>query len=333
MTKHMRGAVALLRARGTSMFTDAESTALFRSVKNQMLIEAIQLRRPLEAFPGPRGWLSDFAEYDVSPQALLSEYTLEITGTLHRSSSLFSREVPSDTQTAIEINSLLEAVLAMQQKLVQWEADIPLEWYPKTAAISSQPLPGHGVEELEVWPGPLHAYSSADVSALRNHARVLQILCGDMINAARAWLNPREYYDDVDFQITRNKVQCLVDSICFSVPFHQWGHDLGECVRPLGQDKLSEFSYCLNCRGSILIYSQAAVSVALYSSCGRSRLLTALMAFLKLSVVGCADDCWPWRRSTVSNMLKSCLKGAIRLAFSYIRKLKETTTRQAARHR
>lgn len=233
----MKGAVALLKARGAGMFNDKDSVAVFRGVRSQMLTEAMLARKAVEAFPGPRGWLSDYAEDDYSPEALLTTYSLEITSILQRALPLLACDRTPKTSTAV--SALLNDAISMQQRLQQWESDIPIEWYPRTAAISTKALPESGLEDVRLWPGPLHAYPSAEISKMRNVARGIQILCGDMANGARAWLNPEDYTADIEFQLTRNKVQALVNSICYSVPFHVRGFDLGDCVRHPAQDKIS----------------------------------------------------------------------------------------------
>lgn len=234
--RHMRGAIALLRLRGEDCFRDEDFVAVFRGVRTQMLIEALQAREALESFPGGKGWMGDFAGDDLSPEALITGYEVEMTSILHRAQQVLSMP-PSSQAIADEVSILLQQTTSMEQRLDHWATLIPESWYAKTAIVATDPLPEGGLEDLEVWPGPLHAYPSAQVSMARNHARALQILCGDVVNGARAWLNPAGCFQYLQYRLTRNKVQALVDEICYSVPFHQWGHDLVDCLRPNGQDK------------------------------------------------------------------------------------------------
>ena len=232
--KHIDGAVAIVKARGVKQFEDRQSLSLFRAVRTQMLTNAIQQRKPIDDFPGPKGWLSDIQDDQLEAFNLI-EFSITLPNLLSRSKDTLSREY--SPETSIEVQSLLDEAQNIQNALLSWETQIPEEWAYRSVAHVSLSVDPTKVEETEAWPGPMHMYNDLHISSIRNNIRVSQMLCSSVLIDALKWLHPESYLDDERYCSARNRLQDLVDEICYSVPFHLWGQDLGEKVRPDGQNR------------------------------------------------------------------------------------------------
>ena len=239
-SKHVDGAVALVKARGVTQFGDPSSLLLFRTVRTLMLTNAVQQRKALVEFPGPKGWLSDL-EGDQSESFHIIEYSVALPNVLSAASTLLGQA--KDVDSAARVESLLQQALEIERALLNWQRNMPAEWAYKTAATAIFAVEPDSVDEMEVWPGPLHTYADVNASSIRNNARVSQILCSAVVLDALKWLDPEGYMRDDKYRVTKGRVQGLVDDICYSVPFHLWGQDLGEKVRPDGQLKSGRLNY------------------------------------------------------------------------------------------
>lgn len=238
-TRHIDGAVAIVRARGTTQFNDQQSLALFRAVRTQMLTNAIQQRKALPDFPGINGWMGD-TDGEQTAVSILIEKSIKLPGLLAKSKPLLSSE--KTAQTTAEITMMLQEAYEVQQALSKWELQIPPQWGYRSIsnhiANQSTIVDFEQIEELEVWPGPtMHVYKDVHIACIRNNNRVSQILCSSVVIDALKWLtpDPAQYMLDERYTTARIRLQSLVDDICYSVPFHLYGPDVIENARPIGR--------------------------------------------------------------------------------------------------
>lgn len=232
--KHIDGAVAIAKVRGVKQFEHPQSLLLFRAVRTQMLTNAVQQQKAIEDFPGPKGWLSDM-ESDQSAAFNLMEFSISLPNLLSKAQVLLARG--KSTENSAEVEALLEEAQEAQHALRNWEVYMPVEWAHRSVARFSGLIDPEKVEQAEVWPGPMHKYKDVHVSSIRNNSRVNEMLCSYVVIDALKWLHPEDHTHDERYCWAKNRVQTLVDEICYSVPFHLWGQDLGKKVRPDGQDQ------------------------------------------------------------------------------------------------
>lgn len=220
-TKHIDGAVAIVKERGVKQFESPRSLSLFRAVRAQMLANAVQQHKAIDDFPGPNGWLSDLSDHQLdssqSPERSIESFKFTSNGKV-----LFEREKTAESKE--EITRLLEQASTTQQALRDWEPYMPQKWAHRSTAYAPHTTHEGPIEEAEAWPGPIHIYEDVNVSSLRNNNRVNQMLCSSFIMEALKWLDGTRYTNDPRYHTAKYRVQTLVDDVCYSVPFHLLDH-------------------------------------------------------------------------------------------------------------
>jgi hypothetical protein len=218
-SKHIKGAVSIVRSRGPAQFDDTESLLLFRSTRTQMLANAIMRGEDIEKFPGPDGWLGD--QKDGNTKRLI-EHSIHLPGVLADAKDLLIR--PQCLHTIAKVNELLDKAYNLQRKLFDWELNMPPEFAYKTAEHSASTSEDSSESEIirsDVWrPGSVHIYESVQGASIRNNNRVSQLLCSSVVIDSLKWLDPAGYMEDRRYKATAYRVRYLVDDITASVPFH-----------------------------------------------------------------------------------------------------------------
>lgn len=223
--KHVEGAIAIVKARGVKQFDNPQSLSLFRSVRAQMLANAVQQHKPVDDFPGPKGWLSDLPDIETDAAKLL-ECSIALPGFV--SNAKYSLQQHRTAASTKDIEKLLNQGLSFQQTLRKWELYMPSKWtYQSTPGVTCT-VDQETVDDMEAWPGPMHTYEDINIASIRNNNRVNQMLCSSIVMNALRWLDPTTYVNDERYTTAKNRVQGLVDDVCYSVPFHFWGQVLGD---------------------------------------------------------------------------------------------------------
>ena len=218
-SKHIQGAVSIVKSRGINQFDDPQSLLLFRSTRTQMLIDAISRGEALEKFPGPNGWLSDQKDGENSG---LIEHTIRLPGVLADAKKLL---VLSQTSESIaKVNELLRDAYTLQHEIFSWELNMPSHFAYKTMEYSTPNNDSGSESEIvhsEVWrPGPVHIYRDVQIASIRNNNRVSQLLCSSIVIDSLKWLDPEDYMEDRRYKAAAYRVRYLVDDIAAIVPFH-----------------------------------------------------------------------------------------------------------------
>ena len=232
-TQHIEGAVAMVKARGVKQFESAQSIALFRAVRIQMLTLAVQQKKPIDDFPGPRGWLSDIEKSKASSFDLI-EPSIQLPSILSKAKDITYLEYTPETTDNVTI--LLQEACKVQQSLTDLELYMPLNWGYQSVANVGETFNSKDIEQIEVWPGPIHIYKDVRTASIRNYFRISQMLCSSVVMDTLKWLHPKKYMADDRYANARNQTQAAVDDICYSVPFHL-------CERPVNEKgRANDFS-------------------------------------------------------------------------------------------
>ncbi|TKA79206.1 hypothetical protein B0A49_03191 [Cryomyces minteri] len=229
--RHIEGAIALVKSRGTEQFNNPQSLSLFRAVRTQMLTSCIQRSAPVEDFPGAQGWMSD---KDLTPNAAnrLTAASMKVPDI--RALAKKALALPKTPSNESEVLALMQASEDADTDLRRWEETLPGLWdYLTVAVVTSVP---EDLENSETWSGPIHIYEDMHIASVRNNQRVSRIFCQSIIMGCLAWLSPGKYRTDERLEAARYTVQNMVDNICASVPFHL-GFDLRDRLLQTGQDE------------------------------------------------------------------------------------------------
>lgn len=182
--RHIEGAITIVKARGPKQFRDSKSLVLFRAVRTQMLICAIQQRRAVPEFSG--NWIADL-EGDDSAATLLIRSLIRLPGLLVKAKSvLYTERTPEMT---LAITALLQEAEEIQRDLVDWETQHPDRWKPSSVANSPIHEEVAMVEELNTWLRAVHLHRDVYAACMRNNERVNQMLCSSVVGDALKWLN------------------------------------------------------------------------------------------------------------------------------------------------
>ena len=231
-TRHIEGAIAITKARGVEQFNSPQSLLLFRTARTQMLASALQQRKGIGSFPGPRGWLSDLEECAPGAYYLL-EQSVTLPDILSRAKMLLASERPP----AAALTRLLLEISGARQALGSWELNLPPEWCHKSVANLDGQLDSEHVEDAEAWPGPMLTYTDVHMASIRNTNRISQMSCASTIIEILRKLDSARYRQHELFSQAKNQILALVDAVCASVPFHLWGQDLREKTGPTSQSQ------------------------------------------------------------------------------------------------
>lgn len=216
-TKHIEGAVAIVRARGIQQFENPRSLQLFRVVRTQMLANALHQWKSIQEFPGPKGWLSDMEDNDSLAFSIL-DGSVDMPNLLSRACSLLSQSEGPELRARVE--ALLGDAIDAQNSFSTREDYVPGVWARTSFETDTGATGTRKNEDADTWSGSTQLYQDLNITTIRNNIRVNQILCSSIVIDALKWLDPEGYTKDGRYETARSRIQRLVDDICCSVPYH-----------------------------------------------------------------------------------------------------------------
>lgn len=221
-SRHIDGAVAIVRARGEAQFDSPQSLSLFRAVRTQMLLLSMQTQRPVPSLSSARGWMSDMREENGEVPFSFLTMALEVTSLLSRLKKLLT--VSKSLRKTREVECLLAQAQELQYKRIEWDYHLPKEWSYQSTAVMTGVVNEESAEVVEAWPGPIHSYRDAHIASTLNNHRICSISCAGIVKDAIKLLRPNTYLDDPEYRFAKSQIQCLVDDVCSSVPYQLSGH-------------------------------------------------------------------------------------------------------------
>ncbi|KAJ4303220.1 hypothetical protein N0V90_002113 [Kalmusia sp. IMI 367209] len=229
---HVDGAVALTKLRGAEQFEDPMSHDVFRAVRTMMITSCVQRSKPVDSFPGTKGWIAN----DISEENAANRLTLiciDLPNIRSRANAL--------TKTAYHVSheseafKVLEFAQLVDENLQQWYLTLPLEWRYRTIGIVNEPVDDPATAES--WTGEQHVYHDVSLASVVNDYRICRIFCQRVIMACVAWLavNPKHNLT-ADYERAVFNIQQMVDEISACVPFHM-NYDMQPVAKELGQER------------------------------------------------------------------------------------------------
>ncbi|KAH7080762.1 hypothetical protein FB567DRAFT_531691 [Paraphoma chrysanthemicola] len=232
---HVDGAVTLTKLRGTDQFNDEMSHAIFRAVRTMMITSCVQRSKPIEDFPGTKGWIGngDFSDENVANRLTL--ICIDLPSLRARANLLTT--TPYDPDQEAEAKQILEFAQMVDGNLAGWYTTLPPEWRHTTIGVVSI-IPA--VEDLAVtekWPGEQHIYNDVPLASIVNDYRVCRIFCRRVIMACINWLGIGGHVDeDGEYDKSVFVIQQMVDDVSACVPFHL-DYELQVVAKEMGQEQ------------------------------------------------------------------------------------------------
>jgi hypothetical protein len=216
-TRHVSGAVALVKMRGRKQLADEESRRLFRAVRSQMLKGCLENNTTVEDFPDIEGWSCDRHSGDINGANRLTILSLELPRLRCRAKELIS--MPKNDDVVQEMLSIIEEARQLDRSLATLFQTLPDVWAGKAVAIIIEDSPD--ITKAEFWPGPQVVYEDLNVAGTVAEYRVIRIICSGMIRQCIQALPACAQTESVQRMFTEAVyiARDMVNQICSTVPY------------------------------------------------------------------------------------------------------------------
>lgn len=232
---HVDGAVALTKLRGTDQFNDPMSHAMFRAVRTMMITSCVQRSKPIETFPGTKGWIG---ESDITSENAANRLTLiciDLPNLRARANKLTGTRYAASE--ALEARQIIDFAQLVDGNLEDWYRTLPPEWKHRIIGIESS-IPDD-IANAQKWPGEQHAYHDVPLASIINDYRVCRIFCRRVMLACLQWLGPSGAAEAAQYARSVFVVQQMVDELSACVPFHLV-YELQPLAKETGQEQYGE---------------------------------------------------------------------------------------------
>ncbi|KAL6707859.1 hypothetical protein ACN47E_003759 [Coniothyrium glycines] len=232
---HVDGAVALTKLRGTDQFNNPLSHAIFRAVRTMMITSCVQRSKPIDNFPGSKGWVG---QGDISEENAANRLTLiciDLPSLRARANLLTT--TPYDPDAVSEARQVLSFAEMVDTNLEEWYRTLPPEWKHRIIGVVSASIAPEDIALAEKWPGEQHVYHDVPLASIMNDYRVCRIFCRRVMMACVVWLKFGGHADDEGaYDRSAYVIQQMVDEISACVPFHM-DYELQPVAQELGQEQ------------------------------------------------------------------------------------------------
>ncbi|KAF2031892.1 hypothetical protein EK21DRAFT_62152 [Setomelanomma holmii] len=232
---HVDGAVTLTKLRGTDQFKDEMSHAIFRAVRTMMITSCVQRSKPIDDFPGTKGWIGNGEFNDENVANRLTLICIDLPSLRARANQLTN--IPHDPDQESGAKEILEFAQMVDGNLAEWYATLPPEWRHSTIGVVSEVPAIEDLAITEKWPGEQHIYNDVPLASIVNDYRVCRIFCRRVIMACINWLGTGGFEDENGkYNKSVFVIQQMVDDISACVPFHL-DYQLQATAKEMGQEQ------------------------------------------------------------------------------------------------
>ncbi|KIW05523.1 uncharacterized protein PV09_03404 [Verruconis gallopava] len=215
-TRHINGAVALVKLRGEQMLSNPVSLHLFQTVRSNMLTSTIQQQRTVEDFPSPKGWHCD-EDMDINAANRLTLICINLPNIKYYAQNLLTKE--KNANTVKEMMKLIQVAKEVDSALEHWALTLSDQWEPRVKmTVPEEP---EDVTTAQFWKGPVYVYADLSMASVWNDYRISRIFCQSVILGCVAALPSHlrsaqiQRILDLAVRIT----QQMVDDFCATVPY------------------------------------------------------------------------------------------------------------------
>ncbi|KAF1941733.1 hypothetical protein EJ02DRAFT_454849 [Clathrospora elynae] len=233
---HVDGAVALTKLRGMDQFNDPMSHAIFRAVRTMMITSCVQRSKPIDEFPGSKGWVGHGEISDENAANRLTLICIDLPNLRARANRLTT--TPYDLTYESEAKQILDFAQMVDGNLEEWYFTLPPEWKHRIIGVVSSLVAPEDIALAEKWSGEQHVYHDVPLASIMNDYRVCRIFCRRVIMACVTWLSFSGSYADADRVWDKSifVIQMMVDEISACVPFHM-SYELQPLAKEMGQEQ------------------------------------------------------------------------------------------------
>ncbi|CAO2654501.1 Nn.00g112340.m01.CDS01 [Neocucurbitaria sp. VM-36] len=232
---HVDGAVALTKLRGTDQFNDPMSHAIFRAVRTMMITSCVQRSKPVDDFPGTKGWVGYGNISEENAANRLTLICIDLPNLRARANLLTT--TPYNATQESEAKQILDFAQMVDGNLEEWYRTLPPEWKHRIIGVVSETIPPDELALAEKWPGEQHVYHDVPLASIMNDYRVCRIFCRRVIMACDTWLSIGSYGDSGGaYDKSVFVIQQMVDEISACVPFHM-SYELQPVAKEMGQEQ------------------------------------------------------------------------------------------------
>ena len=288
---HVDGAVALTKLRGTDQFNDPMSHAMFRAVRTMMITSCVQRSKPIDSFPGQKGWIG---ESDIASENAANRLTLiciDLPNLRARANKLTSTLY--DPAEELEARQIIDFAQLVDGNLEEWYRTLPPEWKHRIIGVESSMPSDIDIANAEKWPGEQHAYHDVPLASIMNDYRVCRIFCRRVMLACLDWLafgGTVSEEEEQQYAKSVFVVQQMVDELSACVPFHL-DYELQPLAKETGQEQYGESptSGALDVEPCVLTLLQRLRLLEATRSSGRYTLLQMRIQSRSVRGTGCLD--------------------------------------------
>ncbi|KAF2436164.1 hypothetical protein EJ08DRAFT_692049 [Tothia fuscella] len=215
-TRHINGAVTLVKLRGEAQLQNETSLHLFRAVRASMLTASIQQGRTIEDFPSPNSWKCD-EDLGINAANRLTLICLNLPNIKFYAQDLLGRDKTS--ATLVDMMTLIRRAKDIDSELEHWALTLPKFWEPLIKIICNEEP--ENPKTAEFWFGPVHTYGDLSMANVWNDYRVSRIFCQAVILGCVAALPAHARTEQIE-RISEQAVhitQQMVDDFCSAIPF------------------------------------------------------------------------------------------------------------------
>ncbi|KAE8373811.1 hypothetical protein BDV26DRAFT_296619 [Aspergillus bertholletiae] len=242
LNSHIRGAMAFVQSQPLDDFEDPINRKLCTALLNRCMYSCIHHRQPSlsrDRFPFTIHRLralhdSLIQERAVNPRSSLHPVTCRLVSLYLRSTMVEEESVGLFHETATKINSIINAINAVEVQLSRWPHSLPPEWKYETTKLLSEDN-----DTLDAWTTTALTYPAfwvandwAHYRALSIFTHSLQLRCYRLLRTMYSLVPGLDSLSTLaelsaNIESIHIKISHFVDEICASVPYHLGYHRTG----------------------------------------------------------------------------------------------------------
>ncbi|KFA46373.1 hypothetical protein S40293_09823 [Stachybotrys chartarum IBT 40293] len=212
--EHLLGSIALIKHRGQMNYRDNISRRVFLAARSKIAYDALVNSRRIMNSSASFLCGRDVGSMPETP-------AVEVDKLAIRASEL-SYSVARERLGGVTRHSFLPQTIALAADCIGWIQSLPEDL--KSVRIDGDAV-AETIKRAGMFGAACDAYASLSIAALRNRHRLIELHAHQLVYQCQS------DSDSYLARIIKSRVQCVVDEICASVPYHVG--DMTEPINPI----------------------------------------------------------------------------------------------------